>query len=748
MKLKLGMKLIGSFVFMALLTAIVGGIGFSGIRTVARSLTQVGDEEAPVVDMANKMKLCMMVGRNAMEEYKGATSPLSSIDEGRIGEIIKNFELAIEQYDTATTAILSGGKSSDGTVVIQTENTALNNLVREADDYHAQFQRHAAELVTSGKKMITKKDVRDKAMEDMEDAYFKVINRGSGVEKQFAAEVDALLKNDNSQIGMFGLQREIPQAAMANKLKIVIAETRIVLEEIMQTTTESELPEFLNDYQEKILEYDEITEAVLKGGVFNGVEVMATDNSSVRSSLLAMDETHEVFQQVAGILIEAHRDLIVSAKQAGQAMVELDSTGDMVEELLNQVANVAGSKMELAKQTGAEAVQNSVMFSSVVTVAAMLVGVLIGFFTSRSITVPMSKSVIMLENMSKGRLGNRLELVRGDEIGQMAKTMDTFADNLQNVVVASMQQLAKGDLTFKAEVEDDNDAIGMALKKTGDDLNRLITEIAMATDQIATGSDQVAVTSQTLSQGATQQAASIEEINSSMTEMSSQTETNAHNAMATRELASKAQADAETGNKQMEQMLAAMEDISESGKSISKIIKVIDEIAFQTNLLALNAAVEAARAGQHGKGFAVVAEEVRNLAARSAKAALETAELIEGSVEKAARGTEAAEATSESLAKIVGIVDEMGTLIEEIADSSSVQAQGIKQTRDALSQVDRVIQSNTAAAEQGAAAAEELSGQAAYMRQLVASFKIRERRMLGDGSDSTQMRIGYSENVS
>lgn len=162
-----------------------------------------------------------------------------------------------------------------------------------------------------------------------------------------------------------------------------------------------------------------------------------------------------------------------------------------------------------------------------------------------------------------------------------------------------------------------------------------------------------------------------------------------------------------------------MEDISVSGKSISKIIKVIDEIAFQTNLLALNAAVEAARAGQNGKGFAVVAEEVRSLAARSAKAALETAELIEGSVAKASRRTEAAEATSKSLAKIVDIVAEKFDIIDDIPLSPVGQAEGIRQTNESLALVDNVIQANTAAAE-------ELSSQVNHMRQLVAAFKIRE----------------------
>jgi methyl-accepting chemotaxis protein len=255
----------------------------------------------------------------------------------------------------------------------------------------------------------------------------------------------------------------------------------------------------------------------------------------------------------------------------------------------------------------------------------------------------------------------------------------------------------------------------------------VLTQVSTAGEQIASCAIQVSESSHSLSQSATEAAASIEEITASMTEMASQTGLNAENAEQANELSKSARGGAMQGAELMEKMLVAIWDINTSSEDISKIIKVIDEIAFQTNLLALNAAVEAARAGQHGKGFAVVAEEVRTLAARSAKAAKETAELIENSVAKTRNGTELADKTAGALQTIVDGANKVSDLVAEISMASNEQAQGFSQVNLGLGQIDGVTQQNTANAEESAAAAMELTSQAERMQQMLARFTLKSK---------------------
>ena len=309
------------------------------------------------------------------------------------------------------------------------------------------------------------------------------------------------------------------------------------------------------------------------------------------------------------------------------------------------------------------------------------------------------------------------------------KTLDAVIAPITEIM-EKLELIARGDLTATIENEYSGTYAKMkeALNATLESLNKTLGGVSLVVEQIASGSSQVSLSSQSVSQGATEQASSVEEASSFMMEVGNRSKLNAESSAQANQLALSVRTAAEEGNVHMENMVKAMNDIESSSSKISKIIQVIDEIAFQTNLLALNAAVEAARAGVHGKGFAVVAEEVRNLAQRSAKAAKETTELIETSSEKVEVGSKIASKTAEALNEIINGISKVSDIIGEIDRSSKEQVDDIEHINKALEQINSVTQANTANAEESASAAEELSGRSDHLAKLIAAFKLNKKQ--------------------
>ncbi len=373
----------------------------------------------------------------------------------------------------------------------------------------------------------------------------------------------------------------------------------------------------------------------------------------------------------------------------------------------------------------AESVQTNIVQS--IIAAAIVIGllmiVILAIFSKKVIVNPLAKLVYAVEAMAQGDVSARIKIYSKDEIGEIADSLRKMR-KAQQEKVSIAEKIADGDLSVKIDITSDKDRLGKAFQDMISSLNRILSMVSEAAFQVSAASEQVLNSGQSLSDGATDQASSLEQITSSMVEIGAQTSSNAENASQANRLAAKAREEASQGSVAMANMMSAMKDIHTASGAIAKIIRVIDEIAFQTNLLALNAAVEAARAGRHGKGFAVVAGEVRNLAGRSAKASKETAELIESSLITVEKGNEIAVKTSDALNRIVESVSKVADLVAEISAACNEQAQGIFHVNNGLGQIEEVTQRTTANAEETASAAQQLAAQAEQLKRAMSRFKL------------------------
>ena len=451
-------------------------------------------------------------------------------------------------------------------------------------------------------------------------------------------------------------------------------------------------------------------------------------------------ENKELMDSISGNLKKyekVKKDVIyLSYADKSDAALEkfTDEGNPIMEEITDSVSKLLDSNIENSNIM-VEKLQKLQILAFISILAAIILCFIFSINFAKKITNSISEPIEELKNvaksMSEGNLEINIDISSYDEIGELAKSFSKMLVILKSYILnisTILGSISKGNLNIKINEEYKGDFLEIknSLNNILDSLNEVFNEILEASNQVTGGSQQIASTAQVLSQGANNQANSVQDLLESLHQINNNVKENTDNATKTNLITNELILNVESGNNQMKEMLNAINNIEKASKDINKINNAINDIAEQTNLLSLNAAIEAARAGEAGKGFSVVAEEVGNLASKSTNAVKQTNNLINESIKAVDIGKKLAINTEEALNIIVNSVEQSAELVSYIAMASENEANSINEINFVIEEIANVVQSNSALAEESAAASEELTAQAENLNSMINKFELRK----------------------